>query len=69
MFESMKDKEKRLLLRFAKARTVKLSEPDDSESDNDKRHMLDSSGSSDSFSEEQMPPEDSLNQEISPNTM
>ena len=38
MFAFFKDKERRLLLRFVKNRTVKLSESDDSGSDNDNRH-------------------------------
>ena len=38
MFGLFKDKERRLLLRFVKNRTVKLSESDDSGSGNDGRH-------------------------------
>ena len=43
MLSHFKDKEQKLLLRFAQNRTIKLSESDDSSSDKEKRHQLDSS--------------------------
>ena len=48
-----KNKELRLLLRFAKNRTVKYSESDDSGSGEDARHQLESSDDSISDKEEQ----------------
>ena len=40
---NLKDKEQQFLLRFSKNRTIKLSESEDSKSEEEKRHQLESS--------------------------
>lgn len=47
ILSAFKDKESKLLLRFSKNRTIKLSESDDSSSGEEKRGKLDSSDSED----------------------